>query len=349
MRNSFDIENNKNFVDSPSSSYHYNCEEIPRLVSSSASSEDDCDDQEGNKFNGEDDDEEVVILFNKEDDQEDNDRENPSSSSWDFWAEQSDSIEFEPTVTGARITSAKGQALPPGCTVDELNQVVTFVTSRKDPKTGDFIQERKSTLWCLRHGCEELLPRLWSNYWYFTFLYGEEEGKRVWLDTQNRRLVKQSNGKAIKVDRDDFDQMLTYKEKGNRDFNRCQYNSALENYIIAEQIIGGDVMGLYLVKEQRAELVNVLSNQAECYLRMKKYTEAIMKSTAAIKLDSRHEKSILRRAKALVYGASDGLCFDPLGPLNIILEDFKKIVEMNGHGAKELGQLLDVFKAANSI
>jgi hypothetical protein len=34
------------------------------------------------------------------------------------------------------------------------------------------------------------------------------------------------------------------------------------------------VPGIYLVPEQRDELVKILSNQAECYLRMMKYDES---------------------------------------------------------------------------
>jgi tetratricopeptide (TPR) repeat protein len=229
--------------------------------------------------------------------------------------------------------------LPPGYTRSELEQNVVFVRSSKDPTTGDFYRERKSLLWCVENDCEEATSGVWSGAWYFTYLFGEVEGKRTWVEAMNKRLVKECGGKAMKVDHQEFCAMLKEKDRGNRAFARGQHKKALDSYLKAEKLMGGAVSGMYLVPHQRAELVKVLSNQAECYLRMKKYEEAIVQSTAALQLDKRHQKSMLRRAKAVYY------CSDRLQSLNKmvaarITEDLQVIIEMKTEGSVEAKELM---------
>jgi tetratricopeptide (TPR) repeat protein len=229
---------------------------------------------------------------------------------------------------------------PPGYTLTELERGVILVRSSKDPQTEDFHRERKSLQWCIEHGCEEAEPGVWSGVWYFTYLFGEQEGRRAWVETMNKRLVKEGGGRAMKVDHRNFCSMLRQKDKGRRAFSRGQYKSALDCYLKAETLMGGDVSGMYLVPHQRAEMVTVLSNQAECYLRMRKYEEAIVRSTAALQLDKRHQKSFLRRAKAIVYGGED------LQSLNVTevaeaAEDLQVIIDMKGEGAAEAQDLMN--------
>ena len=188
---------------------------------------------------------------------------------------------------------------PPGYTRSELSQAVVFVKSSKDPTTGDFCRDRKELLWCLQDRCEEAAPGVWTGSWYFTYLLGEKEGRRAWVDSMNRRVVKELGGKAIQIDPDIYRGMLREKDKGNRAFSRGQYKSALDCYLQAEKMMGGEVSGIYLVPNQRAEMVKVLSNQAECYLRMKKYEEAFIQATTALQLDKRHQKSMSRSRKKL--------------------------------------------------
>mmetsp|Transcript_30514 Transcript_30514/g.50709 ORF Transcript_30514/g.50709 Transcript_30514/m.50709 type:complete len:292 (+) Transcript_30514:83-958(+) len=253
---------------------------VPRLVES-------LDDDDG------DDDDEIVILF---------DEDLTGGGTWETWGEWSSYSGWNDSTE----RSHDCEDLLPGYTRSELSRKVTFVKSSKNPTTGEFVRERKTVLWCIQNGCERIQPGVFAGFWYFTYLFGEEEGKRVWIDTVNQRLVKQSKGKAIKIDDAEFKKMMAFKDKGNRSFQRAQYYSALKNYRLAEQLIGGEVMGMYLIASQRAELVKVLSNQAECYLRMKKYEDALSKSTAALKLDSRHEKSILRHTKAISHAVASG-------------------------------------------
>lgn len=231
-----------------------------------------------------------------------------------------------------------------GYTRSELNQEVTFVRSSKDPQTGDFYREKKDLSWVLQNGCEEAERGVWSGAWYFTYLFGEKEGKMAWLESMNKRLAKESGGKAIKFDHNEFCNMLRLKAKGNRAFQRGQYKSALDSYLKAEKTLGGEVSGMYLVPHQRAELVKVLSNQAECYLRMNKFEDAIVQATAALKLDKRHGKSRLRRAKGLVYGA------DRLNTLNSMIasraaEDLQVIMQMNGGECAEAHSLMNEIDA----
>lgn len=175
---------------------------------------------------------------------------------------------------------------------------VVFVRSSKDPVTGDFYGEPKTMQWCIDNGFEEVKPGVWSGEWFFTYLFGEEEGRRAWVESTNKRLVKESGGKAMRASVSQLRAMLTEKQKGNRAFNRGQYKRALDSYLKAEQHMGGAVSGMFLIPQHRDELVKVLSNQAECYLRMKKYDKAIVQATTALSLDRNHTKSMLRRARA---------------------------------------------------
>ena len=234
-----------------------------------------------------------------------------------------------------------------GYTGRELSEQAEFVHSSKDPDTGNFVREFKSLRWCIENECEEIEPGVWAGAWFFTYVHGEKEGKKVWVEAMNKRLVKECGGKAMKVDHDKFCSMLREKEKGNRSFARGQHKSALDSYLQAEKMLGGAVSGIFLVPHQRSELVKVLSNQAECYLRMKKFDDAILQATAAIQLDKRHEKSLLRRAKALYEGAVR------VKPLNSAIaakaaEDLQLIIDMGGDGTAEATGLLDQIETKMS-
>lgn len=231
--------------------------------------------------------------------------------------------------------------LPPGYSIGELEHQVTFVRSSKNPETGAFDLERKNLLWCIEHGCEEVQPGVWSGFWYFTFLFGEQEGRRSWVDAMNKRLVKEGGGKAVQIDHEDYGAMLYNKEKGKRAFYRGQYKIALDCYIKGEALMGGDVTGMYLVPHQRADMVTLLSNQAECYLRMKKYEDAMVQASRALQLDRRHKKSLLRRAKAVLYGCEPlALTHGKATVRTSISDDLEAIVGMDGPGTKEAQLLL---------
>jgi tetratricopeptide (TPR) repeat protein len=228
--------------------------------------------------------------------------------------------------------------LPRGYSMKELEHTVTFVRSSKEGTTGDFQRVPKSVLWCVQNGCEEAQPGVWSGCWYFTYLFGETEGRRAWLEAKSKRLVKESGGRARQLPRDDFDAMLQQKEKGRRAFYRGQYKTAFDFYRRAEEIMGGDVSGMYLVPLQRAEMVTILSNQAECLLRMRKYENAVMQATKALQLDRRHNKSLLRRARATISLYNTVL--NSVAASSAI-DDLETLIDMKGDGYREAKLLLD--------
>lgn len=241
--------------------------------------------------------------------------------------------------------------LPQGYSLKELEQTVTIVRSSKNANSGAFDQERKSLLWCIENGYEEAQPGVWSGCWYFTYLFGEEEGKRAWVETMNRRLVKEGGGRARQVSPDNYSAMLAQKDKGKRAFCRGQYKSALDFYVSAEELMGGDVMGMYLVPQQRAELVTLLSNQAECYLRLNKYEDAIVQASKALQLDRRHSKSLLRRAKATIRRSEQhgSTLLNSMAAASAA-EDLQAIIEMKGEVVPEAESLItEIEEQTNKI
>eukprot|EP00980_Cylindrotheca_fusiformis_P017576 scaffold5517_cov135-Cylindrotheca_fusiformis.AAC.6 len=218
-------------------------------------------------------------------------------------------------------------------------RMVSVVHSRKDPATGDFFQERKSVQECVKCGLEEVEPGVFSSLWYFAYLFGEKEGKRAWADAANSRRIRERGGKAIRINDDVFASVQSEREKGNRNFQRGQYNSALRSYLSAEKLIG--VPGMYLIPEQRDELVKILSNQAECYLRMMKYAAARDAANAALVLDKNHMKSLLRRGKAVYYGAKKLKIFN--SEVAAAVEDLRLVVEANEGGTQEAQEFIDLI------
>jgi tetratricopeptide (TPR) repeat protein len=221
----------------------------------------------------------------------------------------------------------------------QCNRMVTFVHSSKNSK-GNFFTERKTCTECIENGCEEAEPGVFAPLWYFTYLFGEIQGKKAWSEAVNSRRVKDRGGKAIKISNDAFRSVVSERERGNRCFQRDQYNSALESYLKSESLVG--IPGIYLIPDQRDELVKILSNQAECYLRMMKYEEARDAANDALLLDKKHLKSILRRAKAIYYGAkrTKTITLDTVAQAT---EDLALIVEEKGRGAEEAEALMDLI------
>jgi tetratricopeptide (TPR) repeat protein len=141
------------------------------------------------------------------------------------------------------------------------------------------------------------------------------------------------------VDPPTFEAALALKQKGNTLFIAKKYSAALMSYSRAREKLTS--VGMLLSGDQRAAFVNILSNEAECYLRLKRYTEAQMSATEAITLDGKHVKSLLRRAKATFYGAtSDGHGINPFA-IAQAQQDLDKILRMDGDGVEEAAKLLE--------
>lgn len=95
-------------------------------------------------------------------------------------------------------------------------------------------------------------------------------------------------------------QLLNLKLEGNQHFVERGYREAIYCYDASlESIPLPQRSNLFVApKHQIREIVNILSNKAECLLRKAKYEEAAEAATEALVFDSSHEKSRLRRAKA---------------------------------------------------
>jgi len=265
------------------------------------------------------------ILIFDEDEEDDKDRQTPGSL---MVEEDDEDYDYSLGVD---------ENMPQGYSRKELEGYVAFVRSSKDVTTGNFHVKQKTLLWCLQTGCEEARPGVWSGFWYFTYLHGEAGGRRAWMESKNKRLVRESGGRARQVPCDDYRRMLACKEKGKRAFHRGQYKTALDCFIKAEELMGGDVSGIFLVPFQRADMVTVLSNQAECCLRLKKYEHAIVQTTKALQLDRRHRKSLLRRAKARV-SLRDAAA-------STAVDDLQILIDMKGAGAEEAQELLHIISS----
>ena len=101
----------------------------------------------------------------------------------------------------------------------------------------------------------------------------------------------------------EMEELLANKKKGNEEFAKKNFSKAIEYYDEALLF----PQHLYVAPAEHVEqVVNVLSNKAECYLRLKQYEDAGDTATAALLLDNSHEKSRMRRAKAemAISGAS---------------------------------------------
>ena len=73
---------------------------------------------------------------------------------------------------------------------------------------------------------------------------------------------------------------------------------------------------------------------------MKKFDDTITVATAALQLDKRHEKSLMRRAKASYEGSGRLKTYNS-GVAARAAEDLQTIIDINGDGSAEARELLD--------
>jgi len=98
-----------------------------------------------------------------------------------------------------------------------------------------------------------------------------------------------------KLEPEEMEELLDQKKLGNQAFSNHEYEKAIQHY--EEALLYSN--DLYVAPiDQVDEIVNILSNQAECYLRLKNYKDAGKAATDALMFNSNHVKSRLRRAKA---------------------------------------------------
>mmetsp|Transcript_7762 Transcript_7762/g.11496 ORF Transcript_7762/g.11496 Transcript_7762/m.11496 type:complete len:366 (-) Transcript_7762:124-1221(-) len=113
--------------------------------------------------------------------------------------------------------------------------------------------------------------------------------------------------RIVKLDTEDMEMLLKNKALGNQSFSKGKFEEAMEHY---EEALLSIVDNLFVAPtDQIKQVVNVLSNQAECHLRLNQDTEAGDAATSALLLDEGHDKSRIRRAKAeLSIGGTAYLC-----------------------------------------
>lgn len=154
-----------------------------------------------------------------------------------------------------------------------------------------------------------------------------------------RRFVEGSCPPRIrirKLDPEEIQELLSHKKLGNEAFSRKEYEEAVEHYDDALML----VMDLFVAPlDQVKEVVNVLSNKAECYLRLKRYSDAGDTATEALMFDGSHEKSRLRRAKAELAIAGAPHLIQAQRDLNEIVEN--KVSKAGVNEAKEYLEQLD--------
>ena len=118
-----------------------------------------------------------------------------------------------------------------------------------------------------------------------------------------RRLVEGCCPSKIRIRRLDEEttmkKLIEYKVRGNRHFGRDEFQQAIDFYDLALSSIPDTQRDLYVApKNQIQQIVNILSNKAECLLRKVKYEQAAETATEALIFMNDHEKSRIRRAKA---------------------------------------------------
>lgn len=118
-----------------------------------------------------------------------------------------------------------------------------------------------------------------------------------------RRLVEGCCPPKLRIRRLDEDTTMTtlmeHKRKGNYYFGRYEFRAAMDCYDSALSSIPETQRDLYVApRHQIQQIVNILSNKAECLLRKMKFEDAAETATEALIFMGDHEKSRIRRAKA---------------------------------------------------
>ena len=115
-----------------------------------------------------------------------------------------------------------------------------------------------------------------------------------------RRLVEGYCPPVIRITRlddTDMEELIEHKQRGNQLFMARRYQDAIEAY--DEALMRCVSQHLFISPSNQVdEVMNVLSNMAECHLRLNEFNEASRSATEALLFDADHEKSRIRRAKA---------------------------------------------------
>jgi len=103
-------------------------------------------------------------------------------------------------------------------------------------------------------------------------------------------------------------QGMEAKAEGNAHFKESRYDHAIEMYTIALETV-----------QDSQERATIHSNRAACYYQLRSFEEVVIDSTETLKIDSKHEKSLLRR----------GLAYEALEKQKLALEDLQQLLSIN--------------------
>jgi tetratricopeptide (TPR) repeat protein len=141
------------------------------------------------------------------------------------------------------------------------------------------------------------------------------------------------------------DLLLREKNVGNQLFAEGKYEEAIESYDNALCVVWQFMVA---PADQVKEVVNCLSNQAECYLRMAEYQDAGNAATCALMLDDEHAKSRFRRAKAAIAIAADG-GIDPLSRLIQAQYDLEETIRILGNDSNATQEATETLQSVEKL
>lgn len=127
----------------------------------------------------------------------------------------------------------------------------------------------------------------WDTYDVDGELAKLEEEEKAPVHSQRAARALPRSKMVVKGGRSENNQVDRLKDQGNLSFTSHDYSKALEYYKEC----------LELTKDLSLTVV-LLSNTAECHLRMREYCKAKERAEAALQIDGTHIKSIVRKAKA---------------------------------------------------
>jgi len=111
-----------------------------------------------------------------------------------------------------------------------------------------------------------------------------DSGKRVWVEALKLDPDNTKCRNAIKI----VNRQEEAKEKGNAAFKAARYDEAVKHY----------TTGIDLDPYNKTIASTLYANRAACYLKLKKYAEAVGDCNKAIELNDGYAKAYLRRGEA---------------------------------------------------
>ena len=226
----------------------------------------------------------------------------------------------------------------PEYTNGELNEQVTFIRPFDvNDDEASFEKETKSVFWCVDHGWVEIEPGVWTGDWYFE----KYPDAKPYVRPQRRPKGPIEERLNRNVHDYVFQQVLKLKVDGNSLYQKRKFQEACTRFTMCLSLFGGEDYTMFLKNQQREEAVKILSNKAECHLRLKQYHSASLSASLALLLDENHVKSLMRRAKSN-FKISLSQC-DSFGPNPFLLayctEDLSEVIRLGGEAVQEAYQL----------